>query len=266
MTKKIFSFLARISFPLWGTLTLIAAATLPNLSSASPRVGSSDQVQENPTSGNALFLDCFEATTVKPGDLNGQNGWNAFPNYAVQVQTNIVWEGRQAILYDSTTVTSEVRRIFNKAPSQVVWVDFYTLVRGVRIPPEPTDQLTAFLVDSEGQLIVQDGKRKKGDQWVTLTKRYSAVTMDTWVRFTVRMDFDNQRWLICLNGHKVAENLGFGKSSSDFHEFVAKGRFGGLDQVCVSTNTPPGIMFDVDSSKTCHNTPEPYNKALNPKI
>jgi hypothetical protein len=266
MTEKLLPFFAKIGFPFVLVLTLMAVTIYPAASNASPGISGMDQVQASPTSGRAPFLDCFETNTANPGNLNGQNGWNASPNYTAQVQTNIVWEGQQAVLYDSATVTSEVRRLFNTTPSHVVWVDFHAIARGAKIPPEPTGQLAAFLIDAEGRLIVQDGKRPKREQWVTLTNQYSRAKSDTWVRFTVKMDFDNQRWLICLNGNKVAENLGFGKSSSDFREFVAKGRFGGLDQVCVSTNTPPGMLSDEDSNQTCNNAPESHNSALVPKI
>jgi hypothetical protein len=86
---------------------------------------------------------------------------------------------------------------------------------------------------------------------VALTNGLSAATMGTWVRLTIKLDFDSQRWLIYMNGNKIAEDLGFGRTSRDFHKFLAKGLIGGLDRFCVGTNTPSGLMFDVDSSQTC---------------
>jgi hypothetical protein len=185
------------------------------------------------------------------GELNGQHEWKASSNPVVQAQTNIVWEGEQAVRFRSETVTSEVSRVLSHPPSQVVWIDFHAIERGAQLPSEPSDQLAVFLFDEQGRMIVQDGKRRKGDQWVALTNGLSAATMGTWVRLTIKLDFDSQRWLIYMNGNKIAEDLGFGRTSRDFHKFLAKGLIGGLDRFCVGTNTPSGLMFDVDSSQTC---------------
>lgn len=187
-------------------------------------------------------------------DLNGQNERKASSTPVVQAQTNVVWEGEQAVRFRSETVTSEVSRVLNHPLSQVVWIDFQAIQRGAQIPSEPSDQLAVFLFDDQGRMIVQDGKRRKGDQWVTLTNGLSFATMGTWVRLSIKLDFDSQRWLICMNGKKVAENLGFGRISRDFHKFLAKGLIGGLDRFCIGTNTPSGLMLDIDSNQTCQNS------------
>ncbi len=233
------------------SLALIAV-TSAFVAKASPRI---DKAQAGDASGEIPFQDCFEPNTVNRGDLDGQNEWKASPCNTVQVQTNIVWDGRQAILYNSATVTSEVSRLFRKTSSQVVWLDMHVIERGMVIPSEPSDQIAAFLFDANGRMIVQDGRRLKGDQWVTLTNGLSFATMGAWVRITVKMDFESQRWQIYLNGNQLVADLGFGKPSRDFHEFVAKGRFGCLDQFCVSTNTPPGLMRDLGASQTCQVSP-----------
>ena len=258
---KQWRYFIKTSLPLLGILTLIAVPS-SHAANVNPKADGLDQVQAQPLSGEMPFLDRFEPNTVKFGDLNGQNEWKASPNHTVQVQTNIVWEGKQAVLFKSETVTSEVSRIFNNPPSQVVWIDFHAIERGTLISSEPSDQLAVFLFDLEGRMIVQDGKRMKGDQWVTLTNGLSEATLGTWVRLTIKLDFDNQRWLICLNGKKVSENLGFGRASRDFHQFLTKGLVGGLDQFCVSTNTPPGLTLDVDLSQTCRNSLAPPDTRL----
>lgn len=252
MAIKLWKHFSKISLPLLGILCLMEV-TLSDAANANTKDDGIDQVQAIHPSGGMPFLDCFEPNTVNSGDLNGQNEWKGFPNHTVQVQTNVVWEGRQAVLFKSETVTSEVSRLFSTPSSQVVWIDFHAIERGTLIPSEPSDQIAVFLFDPQGRMIVQDGKRPKGDQWVTLTNGLSYATMGTWVRLTIKLDFDNQRWLICLNGRKVTENLGFGRSSKDFHEFLAKGLIGGLDQFCVTTNIPPGLMLDMALSQACPN-------------
>jgi hypothetical protein len=94
------------------------------------------------------FLDRFETNTVHVGDMNGQNGWIASPSNTVLVQTGVVWEGEQAVRYNSGLVTSEVRRLFAQLPGQISWVDFHASAKVADIPRDLTNQVAAFLFDS----------------------------------------------------------------------------------------------------------------------
>ena len=192
------------------------------------------------------FLDRFETNTVHVGDVNGQNGWIASPSNTVLVQTNVVWEGEQAIRFHSGIVTSEVHRLFAQLPGQISWVDFHAVAKVDDIPQDMTNQAAAFLFDPQGRLVVQDGRKPAGQKWVTLTN-VPPVKQESWVRLSISMDFAAQRWLICLNGMKVAEDLGFGIPASELHEFAMEGGSGGLDQFSVSTNVPAGLSLDGDT-------------------
>jgi autotransporter-associated beta strand protein len=204
----------------------------------------------DPYSSNSFtrlpFLEQFETDTVQVGDVNGQNGWIASPINTALVQTGVVWEGEQAVRYNSGYVTSQVRRLFAQLPDQISWVDFHAVAKVADIPQDMTNQAAAFLFDPQGRLVVQDGRKPAGQKWVTLTN-VPPVKQESWVRLSISMDFAAQRWLICLNGMKVAEDLGFGIPASELHEFAMEGGSGGLDQFSVSTNVPAGLSLDGDT-------------------
>ncbi|MEI6516379.1 MAG: binary toxin-like calcium binding domain-containing protein, partial [bacterium] len=183
------------------------------------------------------------------GLLNGQNGWTVTPAVTAMIQTNTVYEGAQAVLVDSGTSTSLVRRLISRASqlgSAILWLDYRAEVSAIGAFPAPTNTIASYAFDWKGRPVVWDGHLASTNKWVTLTNT-AAASLSGWTRLTVGLNFDEQSWLLCLNGVLVAQNLGFGMPASELHAFDMKAGWAGLDNFAVTTNTPAQLSLDGDS-------------------
>ncbi len=190
------------------------------------------------------FVEDFETNTVHVGDLDGQNRWAAVPAGAALVQTGTVWQGRQALRLDAGTNESAMARhefVFWGEP--VVWVDFRTQATPGAAPTNLSNAAAAFYFDGSGRLTVYDGLRSGTNKWVTLTNQVPA---DTWVRFTLKLDYAAQEWLVCVAGQVVADHLGFANPTAGLAAFTMTGQNGLADSLRIGTNAPEGVSSDWD--------------------
>ncbi len=193
------------------------------------------------------FIERFEPDTCAAGDLHGQNGWEAWPARTALVQTNIVFEGAQALELRATNDEQTVVRHFFAAPaSRTVWLDTRLQAAGAGVPTGNVDQAIGFLVDTQGRLVVLDGRQTGTNRWVTLAN-HPAIAMGRWIRVTAALDYASQTWLICLDGLKLAEGLGFGTPSDDFCEVRLSGKQSDADNMAVSATQPAGLSLDGDT-------------------
>ena len=196
------------------------------------------------TFSHVPFTEGFETNTVVLGELNGQNNWHVSATNVALVQTNVVYAGNQALkveVPDDSVATT--RQYFAKAALTSLWVE---AVLGVHSTPQPTgdvDAAVSYYFDDAHRLVVQDGRLPGSSRWVTLTNHY-AVATGTWARVSVQLDFSNQVWLVCLDGIKVAEGLGFALPMSVLHCLELLQQQGYLDNVSVSGVMPGGLSMD----------------------
>ena len=202
----------------------------------------------DPSTSNSFsripFTENFETNTVVLGDISGQNNWHVSTPNTACVESNVVYAGSQALgllVPDNTSVTA--RQYFVKAPSNPVWMEARVWAQGTEMPTGDVDAAVSCYFNADRRLVVQDGRLAGSNRWVTLTNSF-AVTTGGWARLDVQLDFSNQVWLICLNGTKVAEGLGFAMPMSELHCFETLGQQGYLDNLSISPDTPPMLSMD----------------------
>ncbi len=183
------------------------------------------------------FTERFETDTVGLGELNGQNLWGAVPAGTAMVQTNDFFEGVRALQIEGLgDVATAVSQVFTGTP-QTVWLDMRMSVAG-RITPGSIPYATAvFFFDSWGRLVVCDGARPAGQEWVTLTS-HAPRSYGVWVRLTARLDYALQTWSLYLDEELVAENLGFAAPQTQPFYLTLEGQTGGFDALYVGTVCP----------------------------
>lgn len=194
------------------------------------------------------FSELFETGTVSAGDLNGQHGWEASPSGKFVVQTQTVYQGSQALqALSNETATAVAKHFYVSGGAQEAWQDFH-IRAGLGLTP--TNSITgsaAFFFNNFGRLVVYDGLQAGTNKWVTLTNHVPVAILQ-WVRISLKLDYSAQRWLICLDGAKLVEDLGFANSANEANAFwVHGGECGFLDNLSITLSMPSDLSLDGDS-------------------
>ena len=213
--------------------------------------GSEIQGGSNPAVSNAFarlpFLERFETNTTHAGDVNGQNGWMTTASNTILVQTGLVWEGEQALAIQSSEEPAGVRQLFSVTNAPVVWVDSHVVAWAAQAPTNLTASSAALFFNAQGYPMAYDGLIAGSNKWMALTNLPPLAMTGEWVRLTFKLDYGNQRWLVCVNGVLAGEGLGFAAPVSHFSMIALEGQRGGMDALSVSTNQPPCLSLDGDA-------------------
>jgi len=186
------------------------------------------------------FTERFESDTVGIGLLHGQHNWVVNPTNAATVQTSEVFEGARALRIEGTNDSSvAVSQAFTSTP-QTVWMDVRSKVAGAAIPVSVPDAATVFFFNDAGQLVVCDGARPAGSQWVTLTNP-TPRQVGSWVRLTARGDYALQTWSLYLDGTNVAADLGFAMPQKRLTCISLEGATAVVDNLTVGYGRSDGI-------------------------
>ncbi|MDD5677195.1 MAG: hypothetical protein PHW60_04285 [Kiritimatiellae bacterium] len=183
------------------------------------------------------FIEGFESNTVAVGDLNGQNGWEAWPACGARVQTNLAYLGARSLAFDrGTNPVAVARHFFNSPTNTVVWFSLSTRSLENGAPTNAPAGSAMMYVDYGGHLVVYDGLAAGTNHWVTLTN-HPPVDYQTWARISARVDYGNQQWSVYLNGTLVASGLGFATAVAGFSEVRVDADKGAVDQVVLTLPT-----------------------------
>ena len=195
------------------------------------------------------FFEGFEADTVSPGDLDGQNGWSVSLPGAATVQTNHAFEGSASlkILSSGTNEDVKVARAFTNAP-QIVWMDWRQVAGfSSEEPPIPEEAAVALFFNAKGRPVVLDGSLAPSSMWRVLGDA-PAVEEDAWIRCTVRLDYGSRTWDFYLDGVLVAEGIGLGSDApAALSEVEIQGRHGAYDSIRLDSRRPGGLSSDGDA-------------------
>ena len=201
-----------------------------------------DPVVSNAFARLPLF-EPFEAPAVTNGSLAWQHDWLVTGTNTAWVQTNSAFEGRQAVVMLGA---GSMAKSVAACGRPVVWMDYQA--RPVRrllydFPVVSSNAATAFFINVTGQVAVCTAAG-----WETLVTP-APVSTSQWTRFTVKTDYEAQRWALWLNGVCVVTGLTFARPVSEFsvaRVSVSKIWPGYFDALVISTNEPVGLDDDGD--------------------
>ena len=151
--------------------------------------------------------------------------------------------GGQAVKFDSSSSLAVAQHLFAAPSGSVVWADWHVKVKRGNPPDGATNSAAGLGFNADGRLNVWDGD---SNNWVTLTN-HTPVADGSEVRLTVRLDYAQQKWLVCLDGLLRAQNLGFGSNPGSFSSFSAQGREGAIDGIRITVTEPDDISADGDN-------------------
>jgi hypothetical protein len=189
------------------------------------------------------FLEPFEAPAMTNGSLAGQQGWMTSATNSAWVQTNCVAAGQQAL---RVSASGSVSRVVAAGGEAVVWIDFQArpVRSGLDSPPVVgASAATGFFVNRTGQVVVCTASG-----W-ELVSAQTPVSTSAWTRFTVKADYETQRWALWLNGVCVAATLPFAHPVSEFSLFRLSAPDSGssyVDSLAITTNEPASLDDDGD--------------------
>ncbi len=196
------------------------------------------------------FVDHFETDTVQAGPLHGQNNWEAAPTNQVLVQTNAVPPsvgGVQALrLATGSADLAAARHLFVAPTGGVVWLDFHVTATLSAALTGQVETSAALYFDEDGRLTVYDGFRPAGTEWVALTN-HAPVAEGQWVRLTLGLDYGTGRWLVGLDGARVAQGLGFSRAWPGFMAVKFEANEQAVDNLTVAGSIPADLDLDGDS-------------------
>ena len=203
------------------------------------------------TNANAFatlpFIENFEQPLVVSGSLAAQNGWFiTSSNVAAMVQTNIAFEGFQALKLGGLTSSVSIYHPFAAVSIPVVWNDLRCkpVLRTCLANPILSDATACgFFVNANGFITVSDGTN-----WVTLSNHVPLLSAD-WARFSTCLNYTAQTWNCYLNGALIARELKFTHSVAEFSGLSGSGSaFAStyIDAIKVATNPPGDIDSDGD--------------------
>ena len=188
------------------------------------------------------FEETFEAPAVAPGVLMGQNGWRVSVPEAAIVQGSAVRTGAAALRVSSG---EELGDVFVDCPvtnaGEVVWVDIYQIAKAAEPPARlGGDFAAAYWFDGGGRVVVCDGG-------TFVTNVRMRVSLETWHRMTLRLDYPKRQWDLYVGGVLAARGLSMGVAVGPFKGFgfVGDGETV-LDDVRVTRIRPQGLSADGD--------------------
>lgn len=188
------------------------------------------------------FEETFEAPAVAPGVLMGQNGWRVSVPEAAVVQGSAVRTGAAALRVSSG---EELGDVFVDCPAtnagEVVWVDIYQVAKAAEPPVRlGGDFAAAYLFDGGGRVVACDGG-------TFVTNARMRVSLETWHRMTLRLDYPKRQWDLYVGGVLAARGLSMGVAVGPFKGFgfVGDGETV-LDDVRVTRIRPQGLSADGD--------------------
>ena len=185
------------------------------------------------------FFEGFELPDVSPGDLDGQHGWSA-TGVVATVQSESVRSGSAALRISGGDPDNpgEVSRAI-ASTNRVLWLDLHVIADFGGGTPPPDGAAVSLELDAQGHPVALDGSTLR-------TNLLASAVEDAWTRFTCRVDLDQCRWDLYLDGVIVFEGLQTGASPESLSEIVLRGNSGGFDDFSVSSERPHGLSSDGD--------------------
>ena len=195
---------------------------------------------------NLPFVENFEEDTVSLGELNGQNNWEAAPASFANVQTNFVYQGRQSMKIYSQDTNVVVQHLFSPSTSSVVWLDFMLDATASAVPTEVPKCAALFGFNNDGCVWYYDGGKSLEDT-ISVVTNIPPFAEGEKVRLSVKLNYETQKWLICINGLIAQENIGFASFVKQFTALKLSGGKCLFDGLTIAEQQPSELSLDYDN-------------------
>lgn len=196
-------------------------------------------------------LDYFEnCESLTNGLLNGQDGWVIENDKQALVQAGTPATGLKGIQLTALEQPALAEKYFDGAAVSNVWIDLYLLPGETGVDPAVLGTLaaTAVYFTETGHLKAFDGTSQS---WIE-DSFGRGVDINEWRRLTFNLDYENQQWIVYVNGQLVNPApggvpgfFGFSNPSPFFYRLVFSVQGSGnelyIDDVLVSTAAPSGL-------------------------
>lgn len=183
------------------------------------------------------FNDNFESY-VNGTPLNGNNGWSGDVS-AVVTNARANTGTNSAYIPSDVSLTNET----SCGNSSNVWVDFSFWAQFLSYaPPTPSaGSIAQFFFNENGYPVVLDGVRTNwSTNAVTLANTVvPPITTGAWVRATVFLNFNLQKWALFVNNQLIRDDIAFHTADNQFNRFEVKNETY-LDNFWVNTGQPDG--------------------------
>jgi len=184
------------------------------------------------------------------GALHAQDDW-IVNSGAANVQTSSVAAGLQAAeMLSESNSPPIIEHFYAGATGVVLWSDMK-----VRLPAGPLPDMTGTNAAFQSAVISLGPDRRlacydgSSQAWLTLSN-FPAITADAWLALTAKQNYQTALWTFYRDGIPLLKDLGFADPSVDrfnraaFEGSASLSTF--LDDLTISTNTPPHIDDDID--------------------
>ena len=191
----------------------------------------------------SAFVESFEMPNVALGDLHGQNGWNVSGPGSAIVQESSVRTGLAALKVqnESEEGTVFVSRSMTNV-EQIAWLDLYHIAKSsIQTEGGQTEGTGSYAFSPNGEVVIFSAEG-------VMTNRRMKVVLNTWIRSTIRLDYQNREWELYVNGVLAGSGLKMSAGATSFEGVGFKGDGEmSLDDVVVSRIRPRGLSADGDS-------------------
>jgi hypothetical protein len=184
------------------------------------------------------------------GTLNEQLGW-VVSSGSASVTTADHSSGAGSVSLAASNPVTVITQSFASTPTaSIEYFDFFAKPIGQSVLSSAGTFRVAGarfglqLNGAQGQLSVLNGNGSGGGTWSATPVSFPLDANDqtsTWVRFTVRLDFTNQKWDLYANGTMVAADVGFGSNFTFLSTFQAQGdltKASGIDYIFAGPTNP----------------------------
>lgn len=194
-------------------------------------------------------------TCVAPGEVredfsDGADSWVVSDGARVAVVDRLDRQGDRAIAVESVDSVGVIDRPDSiQTGERDLWVDFQAqpaLVAAGSKHPGVGGSPASFYFSEAGEIVVYDGSRA---MWVDYPLGPLAVKPGKWVRVSLALNYELQRWTIWIDGKRIASNLGFAAAANSFDGFRIRHRapdVAMLDDLGIVFERPEGLAGDTD--------------------
>ena len=186
------------------------------------------------------LFEGFEKSTVSPGDINGQNGWQVDGEMTANAVEGSAYEGLGKLSFSSPYGSSASVSCNIDVEADNVWVDCRIQKMLVHNIDNVCDCTLAFGISPYGYILATDGNSIRTNDTFSIDER-------EWTRVTMHLDYRSRRWDLYINGIIACADLNMRGTAPRFNKLAFVDGWGHADNLQISTIRPIGLSADGDA-------------------